>query len=106
MAASWRGVWNSATNMSQIDVALCDSAPYNTNEATAALRVALRNPSTGAITYQTAPARLTVFQGADCASTTWSLGYSQQIWAVCLWFWGDEAPSDIWGTAWRYNPYL
>ncbi|MEU4566126.1 hypothetical protein [Micromonospora sp. NPDC023956] len=110
MSVTWWGVWENSNRMNDIDITLCDTAPDNSNEATAALMVALRNPSTGAISYQTPGARLKVPQyGGPCVinDPVWSLGYSpQQIWAVSVQFWGDGAPSNVWSTRWVYNPYL
>lgn len=107
MTAKFKGVYVSRTRMESIYVELCDTAPYNTNEATAALTVQLRNPTTGAITWETAPARLKVPQGVDCVADTWVLAYPQQIRAVTMYFWGDEAPYDSWRTEpWKYNPYV
>ncbi|MEH1101428.1 hypothetical protein [Micromonospora sp. CPCC 205561] len=106
MSVSWSGYWESSVRMSRISLVVCDSAPNNTNEATAAFRVRLRNPSTGVITTVTAPARLKVLQGYDCATASgWELGYSQQIVSVTLWFWGDQYPTQIWGYQPAANPY-
>jgi hypothetical protein len=113
MNVTFYGTWVDRHHMTDIGVTICENGGgLNSNEATAALEVSLQNTTTGAITYQRAPARLKVpgGQASDICAVTpypgWSLGYSQVIRAVRLQFWGDEAPSDVWATGWAYNKCL
>lgn len=111
MNGMFYGTWVDRKHMKDIGVGICENGGgLNTNEATAALQVALRNPSTGAITYERAPAQVKVPGGiasdlCETNSPNWSLGYSQEIWAVRLLFWGDENPNAKWATDWAYNAY-
>ncbi|WP_433392680.1 hypothetical protein [Micromonospora sp. KLBMP9576] len=103
----WYGHWEGKHRMSGIDFTLCDGNPDNTNEATAAVTVQLRNPTTGEITWETAPARAKIYQyERPCQDFYWEVGYAKQLRAVKVNFWGDESPSSGSSTPWSYNPNL